>query len=398
MQENNKSIESLSQAEEGILDLVIVLLEHKKLLFGTPVIVSTIALASTFLIQNSYTATTKVLPPQQSTSNAVSILGQLGSIGSSAGAALGLKNPNDVYLAMLKSRSVAENIVKRFNLKEIYEEKYVEDTIKKLGKQSRILAGKDGVIIIEVDDNDPARAANIANSYIDELDNLTMKLAVNEAGRRRLFFERQLTQTKENLIAAETAIEKFRSQTKIVAPEQQGSLTVSAAASVRAQIVAKEIQLQSISTYATDDNADLIRLKNEIQALKTQLSKFEENDSITSGDVLVPLKKSPETSLKYVRLIRELKYQETLFELLAKQYELAKLDEAKNATLIQVLDKAIPPEKKSWPKRTIITLLAALIGQAISILLILIRNHVSKKMANPTFATKAIKAKKSLFS
>ena len=398
MLENNKSIEILPQAEEGILDLVIALLEHKKLLFGMPVIVSAIALASTFLIQNSYTATTKVLPPQQSTSNAVSILGQLGSIGSSAGAALGLKNPNDVYLAMLKSRSVAENIVKRFNLKEIYEEKYVEDTIKKLGKQSRILAGKDGVIIIEVDDNDPARAANIANSYIDELDNLTMKLAVNEAGHRRLFFERQLTQTKENLIAAETAIEKFRSQTKIVAPEQQGSLTVSAAASVKAQIVAKEIQLQSISTYATDDNADLIRLKNEIQALKTQLGKFEENDSITSGDVLVPLKKSPETSLKYVRLIRELKYQETLFELLAKQYELAKLDEAKNATLIQVLDKAIPPEKKSWPKRTIITLLAALIGQAISILLILIRNHVSKKMANPTFATKAIKAKKSLFS
>lgn len=398
MLEDNKSIECSPQAEDGILDLAIVLLEQKKLLFGLPAIVVTIALATTFLIQNSYTATTKVLPPQQSTSNAVSILGQLGSIGSSAGAALGLKNPNDVYLAMLKSRSVAEKIINRFKLKDVYEEKYFEDTIRKLEKHSRILAGKDGVIIIEVDDIDPARAANIANSYIDELDNLTMKLAVNEAGRRRLFFERQLTQTKENLIAAETAIEQFRSQTKIVAPEQQGALTVSAAASVRAQIVAKEIQLQSIYIYATDNNADLIRLKNEIQALKAQLSKFEENNDITSGDVLVPLKKSPETSLKYVRLIRELKYQETLFELLAKQYELAKLDEAKNATLIQVLDKATPPEKKSWPKRTIITLLAALIGQATSILIILARNHIKKNMANPDFAMKIIRARENLFS
>ena len=183
-----------SQADDEIslLDIAIVLAKHKKLIFGLPFLAAVITAGITLLMPNWYTATTKILPPQQSQSSAAAMLGQLGALAGGAGQALGIKNPNDTFVAMLKSRTAADNLIQRFDLKKVYDEEFMMYARKELASNTNIASGKDGVITIEVDDKDPKRAAEIANAYLDQLRDLTLHLAVGEAGQRRLFFETQL--------------------------------------------------------------------------------------------------------------------------------------------------------------------------------------------------------------
>ncbi len=349
-----------SQADDEIslLDILIVLAKHKKLVLGLPIVAGLLALGITFLMPNWYTATTKILPPQQSQSSAAAMLGQLGALAGMAGGSLGIKNPNDMFVAMLKSRTIADAIIERFKLKELYDEKYLQDTRKELSNNVNISSGKDGVITIDVDDKDPKRAADMANTYVDELEKLTLKLAVGEAGQRRLFFEKQLKQSKDELTQAEIELTKYQKQKGVIDPKGQAGLTISAAAALRAQITAKEVQLASLRSFATPENPDLLRAQQELASLRVEMAKISRGGSGEIGDVLVSMGKAPEEGAEYFRRFRDLKYYETLYELLAKQHEVAKIDEAKNATLVQVLDRAEPPERKSKPKRLLILLLS----------------------------------------
>src|SRR5258708_2159039 len=215
--------------EISLLDILIVLAKHKKLILGLPFLAGLIALGITFLMPNWYTATAKLLPPQQSQSNAVAILGQLGAISGGASQALGLKNPSDIFVAMLKSRTVADAIIERFKLKDVYDESYMQDARKELFKNVDIIAGRDGVITVDVDDRSPQRAADIANAYVQELEKLTRKLAVGEAGQRRLFFEQQLKQAKDDLTQAETELTKFQVDKKVLNPQGQATFPIFAA-------------------------------------------------------------------------------------------------------------------------------------------------------------------------
>jgi len=346
--------------EISLLDIAIVLAKHKKLILGLPLLAAIVTAGITLLMPNWYTATAKLLPPQQGQSNAVAILGQLGAISGGAGQALGLKNPSDIFVAMLKSRTVADAIIERFKLKELYHEKYLQDTRKVLSKNVDIAAGRDGVITIELEDKSPQRAADMANAYVEELEKLTRRLAVGEAGQRRLFFEQQLKKSKEDLIRAETALTAFQVERKVLNPQGQVSLTISAAAGLQAQIASKEVQIASLKSFAAQENPDLRRANEELAGLRAQLAKVGKGRTEDVGDVLLSMGKAPREGTEYVRKIRDVKYYETLFELLAKQYEIAKIDEAKEATLIQVLDEAIPPEKKSSPRRFIILCLSFL--------------------------------------
>src|SRR6266581_8087932 len=184
--------------EISLLDLLIVLAKHKRIVFGVPFAVAVVAAIISLLLPNIYTGTTRILPPQQSASAAAALLNQLGgALGGLAGAAggtLGIRNPNDLYVGMLKSRTVADNLIVRFELAKVYDEDYLSETRKRLAKETTITSGRDGIIAIEVDDKNPKRAADLANAYVDELMRLTKVLAVTEASQRRLFFERQLLQ------------------------------------------------------------------------------------------------------------------------------------------------------------------------------------------------------------
>lgn len=369
--------------EISLLDLLIVLAKRKKMILGMTAGVALIAAALSLAMPNIYTGATKILPPQQGQSNAVAILGQLGAVGGMAGGSLGIKNPNDLYVAMLKSRTVADKIIQRFDLKNVYDKKFVADVRKNLEKASTISSGKDGVITVEVDDEDPKRATAMANAYVEELEKLTLDMAVTEASRRRLFFEKQLAQAKDNLTMAEQELKKFREATGLIQPENQAGLTVSASAALRAQITAKEVQLSAMRTFGTDQNPDIIRAQQEVLGLRTQLAKMEKNANQDKGDVLVAIGKAPEASLEFIRKTRDVKYYEILFEILAKQYESAKIDEAKNATLIQVLDKAVEPEKKSKPKRSQIVILSALAAAFVAILWAFLKEAGERAKSNP---------------
>lgn len=375
--------DSIDGDENRLLDIVLILARYKNLVLGLPLVVAILSIGVTFLIPKTYTATAKLLPPQQSQSNAIAILGQLGALTGSTSQALGIKNPSDIFVAMLKSRTITDAIIVRFNLQQVYDEKTLVDTRKELSQNADLVAGRDGVITVEVNDELPQRAADIANSYLEELETLTRKLAVSEAGQRRLFFENQLKQARDNLTAAETRLTKFQVDKKILNPQGQAALMISAAAGIRAQIAAKEVHISALKSFATQENPDLHRAQDELAGLRSQLSKTAGGRDDEIGDVLLSMGKAPEESAEFLRKYRDVKYYEILYELLAKQYEIARIDESKDATLIQVLDRAIPPDKKSKPKRLLIAGLTSIVVLIFTVLFVLLRELVINSLKDP---------------
>ena len=377
--------------EINLLDLLIVLAKHKKRVLGLPFAAAVVAAAISLIMPNIYTAKTTLMPPQQNQSTAAALLGQLaGPAAPLAGsAALGIKNPSDIFVSILKSRTVTDDLVKRFDLQKVYHAKLLTDARRDLDTASNISSSfKDGIITVEVDDRDPKRAADIANAYVEELEKLSRTLAVGEASQRRLFFGEQLKGTKAELIKADTDLKKFQESTGLVLPQGQAAVTISASANLRAQITAKEVQLAAMRTFATGQNPELVRTQEELAGLKSQLAKLEGQSAEPQGDVLVAIGKMPAASLEYLNKARDVKYYETLYNLLAQQYELAKLDEARNATLIQVIDKAVPPERKSKPRRARIVILTALLVGFVAVLWAFMKEAAERAKAVPEQAEK----------
>jgi len=288
---------------------------------------------------------------------------------------------------MLRSRTIADRLVERFDLGRVYGLTLLDDARKELSSNSKITASRDGLITIEVEDIDPKRAADLANAYVEALRGMTIDLAVSEAAQRRLFFEGQLRKSKDDLTLAEVELRRFTEDSGLVNPQGQISLSVAAAAGLRAQIAAKEIQLAAMRTFATEGNPDLKRALQELNGLRAELAKMEKDSTAGKGDVLVPFRKAPGIGLEYVRRYRDMKYYETLYEVLAKQYEIARIDEAKDATLIQVLDKAIQPERKSRPRRALIVILTVLISLIISVAVASSIDAYRKASSHPQYAS-----------
>jgi tyrosine-protein kinase Etk/Wzc len=358
-----------SRDEISLYDIFTVIAKYKRLIIRLPLLIGALVACVSLVLPNWYTATVKLMPPQQSQSGAMALLGQLGALGGGASSALGLKNPSDIFVAMLSSRTVADSIIERFQLKDVYDERLLHDTRKSLEKNVNISAGRDTVITIDVDDKTPKRAADIANAYVEELEKLTRSLAISEAGQRRLFFEKQLKQAKDDLTRAEVELTNFQIERRILNPGGQAGLAISAAAALQAQIAAKEVQIMSLKAFATRDNPDFHRAQEELIGLREQLAKIGRGGTGDPGDVLLSLGRAPQQGADYVRVFRDMKYAETLYELIARQFEIARIDEAKDATLIQVLDKAVEPERKSRPKRAQMVVLAILLAGVLSIVL-----------------------------
>lgn len=372
--------------EIHLLDLLIVLARHKKLVIGMPIATGLIAMAISLAMTPIFTSTAKIMPPQQQQGSglAAAMLGQLGGLAGAAGSIAGLKNPNDLYVGMLESRTVADNLIAKFKLKDRYECETMDDARKALDKATDIDNGKkDGLISISVNDEDPKFAAELANAYVDELTRLNQTMAVSDAAKRRLFFEKQLTDTKDRLADAEVAMRKTQEKTGMIQPDGQVQAIISGIAQLKATIAAKEVQLKAMRTFATAQNPDLLRTQEELSGLQAQLAKLEKNQPFKEGDFMVPTGKLPEVGVEYVRRLRDVKYYETLFEMLAKQYELAKIDESKDSSMIQVLDKAVPAERKAKPKRAIITLGGLLGGGVLGILMAFVIEGYRRSRVDP---------------
>jgi tyrosine-protein kinase Etk/Wzc len=376
--------QSPDDEEISLLDLLIVLAKHKKLILGVPFGAAVVAAGISLLMPNIYTGVTRILPPQQNQSTAAAMLGQLGGLAGIAGQSLGIRNPNDLYVAMLKSRTVADNLVERFDLMKFINAKYPSQAREGLAGVTRITSGLDGIITIEVEDKDPKRAAEIANGYVDELYKLTQTLAVTEASQRRLFFERQLDQTQKSLANAEAAARQGLEKGGLVVIDAQGRGMVETTARLRGQISVKEIQISAMRAFATGQNPDLKQAQHELDAMKQELAKME--GTASGRDNASSAGKAG--GMENLRLLRDVKYFETIFELLAKQYEIAKIDEARDASLIQVLDKAIEPDRKSKPTRSLIVVLTALVAGFLAVFWVFIKEAGNRARQDPEQASR----------
>lgn len=351
--------------EISLLDLLIVIAQRKRIVIWVTAIFAILAIVISLLLRTRYTATVTLLPPQQNTSMGAALASQLGNLGGMAalaGGSLGLKNPNDMYVAMLKSRTVEDAMVQHYGLMQEYHAKYLSDAIKAFDANAIVDgSGKDGMIHISVEDHDPRRAAELANGYVDRFRDLSQHLAITEASQRRLFFQRELEQAKNNLAAAEESLAQTEVKTGVIQPDSQARALIESAAALRAQITAREVQIQGMQTYATGENSQLVQAQSELANLRAQLNKLGGSED-GPNEFMIPKGKVPEAGMEYVRKLRDVKYNETLFDILARQFEVAKLDEAKEGSLIQVVDPAIPPDKRSFPKRGLIVIAATAVG------------------------------------
>jgi uncharacterized protein involved in exopolysaccharide biosynthesis len=305
------------------------------------------------------------------------MLASLGGLGGLAGAAAGLKNPADQYLAFMKSNSVQDALIERFKLQERYEEELKVDTRKELTSNTRLTGGKDGLISVEVDDTDPQVAADLANAHVDQLQKLLARLAVTEAQQRRMFFEKQLGQVKDKMVVAEQALRATGVSGSVL--KANPSSAVVAVAALQAQVTAQEVKVGAMRGYLADTAPDFKQAMTELSNLRAQLAKQEKDQPATAagqGD--------------YVAKFREFKYQETLFELFAKQFELAKVDESREGAVIQVLDAAQPPERKSKPKKALIAIIATLAAGFALLLFVFIRQAMRNAKQDPESAQKLI--------
>jgi tyrosine-protein kinase Etk/Wzc len=381
-----------SGGQADLLEILLVLAREKKRILQITGALTLLATIIVFIIPKMYTATATILPPQQNQSVLSTLVGQVGGAATLDLRDLGLKNPADVFVAMLQSRTIEDALVNRFDLRKLYNVKRYQDARKILEKRSEINPEKEGLISIQVSDRDPQRAADIANTWVDELRALNQNLALTEAAQRRVFFEQKLEAEREDLSKAELALKVLQEKTGLIQPDVQARALIGAVADFRAQVAAKQVQLQSLRTYATEDNPDVKRVERELAELQSQSTKLSQMErsgaDLGEGNLQVPTRRVPEANLEYIRVARDLKYHESLYDFLGKQLEAARIDESKNAVMVQVVDKAVPPERKSSPKRLLIVVVTAVASFLLSCLGVLIWEAIRRKQQDPSEAAR----------
>jgi uncharacterized protein involved in exopolysaccharide biosynthesis len=355
------------RAEISLADLLHQLARRKSFLARSVLIVTAIATGVAFLWPPKYRAEAVILTPQpqQPSLTAMAQLSGMGQGGALSGLSLlsgfGFRNTADLYVGILESRTIADALINNFHLKQVYDAKDYYAARKKLARNTEIKAGRDTLIRIRVEDRDPHRAADLTNAYVDALAEQNSRVAVSEASQRRQFFEAQLAKEKNVLSDAELALRNTQESTGLVAPAGQAEGIIRAVSQLHVQILAQQAKIDAMRAYVTEDNPRLKIAKTELNGLQSALIKLERGSHLP-GNPELPTSQLPEAGLEYLRKYRDVRYHEALFEILSKQYEAARLDEAKSSALIQVIDRAVIPERRSWPPRTLLIISAAILA------------------------------------
>lgn len=367
----NPAVQESETLRGAVLSLMRLAAKRKKLVGATMLFVVSLGLSSSLLLPNRYKATIVILPPQQGASSGAAMMAQLGNLGAMASAAggLGIKNPNDLQVALLKSVSVENAMIERFHLQSLYHRKYLSSTRKSLERASTIDNGlKDGLIRLSVTDADPRLAAALANGWVEEYRRFSATLAVTEASQRRLFFERQLSAARAALAGAEEDMKQTEQRTGVIEIEGQARAMIATASLLRAQYAAKQVEIQAMREFAADQNPDLVRAQQELKSLEGQLVNVDVESDRQSGDLVAPKGKITQASLDSGRALREVKYREMMLELLTRQYEGARVDEARQGAQVQVVDPATVPDRPNSLYRVWILLGAMLAALPLSLL------------------------------
>jgi len=388
--EEDPIVTPTANAGVSLLDVMVLLVEHKRFILRFVASAVVIAIIIALLLPVRYEAKVVLLPPPaQSSSIASALLGQLGGLGSlgslsAIAGGIGMKSSTEMYVSLLTSRTVEDATIRRFGLMAEYRQKRLSDTRKEFERRTTVVAGsKDGLIRITLEDRDPKRAAELANGYVDEFRKLSATLAITEAARRRLFFQQQLQPAKDNLVAAEEAMRKTQQSTGVLQIDSQARALIESSAVLRAQVVAKQVQIQSMRSFATEDNPDLMLAKQQLAALQSQLQQLAGSQQDTGSDIVLSKGRVTGSGMEYIRRYRDLKYNETVFELLSKELEIAKLDEAREGEIVQVVDPAIPPDKKSSPHRTLIVIGMTILSFFVAVFWIIMRRGLERTFSLP---------------
>lgn len=356
--------------ESNFLDLLITVFKRKRLIAGGALIMAVISAASAFVMTPVFEATTRLMPPQQSqgsSSLAAQLMTTMGGGGGAGGGAASLFGSGDMgelYVQLLQTDNVLDNISEKFDIKKLYKVKTREEARNVL--MNNVLSAqadsKSGMITITVSDKVPERASEIANAFVDELKKLLKNVSLSDDTKRRKFFENELKKAHESLKKSEEDFQGFQENTGVFKIDDQASAVLQNITSLKAQIAAKEVQLKVMKTYSTTFNPDYKKVEEELRALNTELKNLEDKQDQSKPDIMLRSDQMPEYGTEYIRKVRDFKYNELLYELLVKQYEGARLDEAKESAAVQVIHPASPAEKKARPKRSLIIVLGAVIG------------------------------------
>jgi tyrosine-protein kinase Etk/Wzc len=352
----------------GLLDVLTWIGEAKRRIAIFTGVAAVAAVVATLLMPPIYTARTTLTAPasqtqSQGASAALSALGSLGAL-SGLGTSLSSKTPDEMYVAILRSDSVLRGLNDRFQLMQRYEVRTFEALRNRIKSYVRVTAEKkSGVILVEVDDKDPKFAAELANGYSAEVDKVLARMMITEAQQRRGFFELQLKDAKQNLVNAETALRQVQEKSGMIVLDKQAEAIIQAVAELKTRIVEREVALRVLRTGSTAANPDVQRQTTELAALRSELSRMETASAIASATsssgtaaVDIPTSKLPAAAVEFMRAMREVKLQETLLANMVRQYEVAKLDVAKDAPSLQQIDIAQPPDRKAKPQRALIVL------------------------------------------
>ena len=368
--------------EINLLDLLLVLLKRKWLIFWITFLAIVFSVCYSLYLPEKFTATARILPPQQQKSGISSLLSQAG--GAFGGLASGLlgggQSSSDVYVGIMKSRSVADVLITKFDLKKLWEAEYITPVYKTLSEITKINVSKDtGIISVSVEEEDPKRAAEMANTYVLALDQINRTVNITEGQRKRVFLEERLDKAKKDLINAEAGLQAFQEKYNLVSINEQAKASIEGAATLKGEIIAAQTEFEVLKKFGTEKQNEAIMLKSKIEELQKQLAKIESGNPEKNADnFYIPFKELPDLGMRLARLMREAKIQEQVFELLTSQYEMAKIEEAKDMNTIQILDEAVPPDRKSGPKRSMIVILSTIVGFFIAVFLAFIKEFVLK--------------------
>ncbi len=371
--------------EISLLDLALVLVKRKKLIFWMTFGLAVLVAIYSLVTPKIYRAETRLLPPKSAEVGASALLDM--ATGGAASALAG-KTPGDLYVGIAKGRTVMDAVIKEFKLGEVYE---IDNPDRIRAALSANLEAKSdlktGIISIAVLDRDPVRAAAVANGFVEALKDVTSGLAISESAQKRLYYESQIKDVQASLQKAENDLKSYQERTGIQEAGSQTGALIGTLASLRAQVTAKEVQLRALRAYATGQNPEVKKVQNELAALYAQLEKLEAGQG-KGQDPLNPAGGMPQARLEYMRLLREAKFNEYLYGLLQKQFEMAKLGEVKDAAVIQVIDTAVPPQVRFKPKRRLMVMLAAVLGFFLSIFAAFFLEFLENARRDPESAAK----------
>ena len=384
----------------SLLDLLLVFARHKKKILLVPFLVGCAVAGYSFWVTEKFTATTTLIPSDRKQSSAMAMLNQLSPLAGMAGSEIGGGSDSEVLLTMIKSRRIQDTLIESHGLQNGEGGKLtMVESRKELSKATVVSIGrKDGVITVSVENESPKKAAAIANDYVSELEKLSKELALSEASQRRAFLEKQLADAFTKLQAAENAMTASQQQSGLIQLDAQGQAIIEGIAALQAQIAAKEVELGAVRLFATDENPEVKQILTTIQELRKQLTNLERANpkAQQAGSSILRTDQVPEAGMEYLRRTRDLKYAETIHQLIAQQYQMAKVDEAQNAPILQVLDAAIPPERRSYPKRAQMVLMSVVASAFLMCLIAFILEAKRQAQENPEQAEKIADLKANL--